>query len=60
MSNNTNNVRYEVIVQEDPETGDLLLPIPQEVLDSLGWTEGDDIKFDVCQDGTFTLKKNYK
>jgi len=31
------DVRYEVITQEDPDTGDLIVPIPQPVLDSLGW-----------------------
>lgn len=50
-------VRYEVILQEDPDTGDLILPIPQPVLDSLGWKEGDDVDFDVREDGTFLLKK---
>ena len=50
-------IRYEVILQEDPDTGDLILPIPQPVLDSLGWKEGDDIDFDVREDGTFLLKK---
>ena len=29
------SIRYEVITQEDPETGDLILPIPQQILDSL-------------------------
>lgn len=50
-------VRYEVIIQEDPETGDLILPIPQPVLDSLGWKEGDDVKFDIREDGTFLLQR---
>jgi hypothetical protein len=50
-------VRYEVIVQEDPETGDLLLPIPQPILTSLGWKEGDDVDFDIREDGTFLIKK---
>lgn len=52
------HVRYEVIIQEDPETGDLILPIPQPVLDSLGWKEGDDVKFDIREDGTFLIQRN--
>ena len=44
-------------VQEDPKTGDLLLPIPQQVLDSLGWGEGDDVDFDIGTDGKIYIKK---
>lgn len=51
------NVRYEVIIQEDPETGDLLLPIPPEVLTSLGWKEGDDLNIDIREDGTFLIER---
>ena len=32
---------YEVITQEDPETGDMLIPIPPHLLKELGWKEGD-------------------
>lgn len=53
---NPDIVRYEVITQEDPVTGDLILPIPPEVLKSLGWKEGDSIDFDI-QDGIIYLKK---
>ena len=46
MKKSTNDlVRYEVITQEDPDTGDLMLPIPQKLLDELGWREGDEIEF---------------
>jgi hypothetical protein len=51
------NLRYEVITQEDPETGDLIIPIPPQVLLQLGWKEGDEIKFDVGQDGKIYIKK---
>lgn len=49
--------RYEVITQEDPETGDLLLPIPQVLLDQLGWKEGDDIDFGLDENGHYILRK---
>ena len=49
--------RYEVITQEDPETGDLILPIPQPVLDELGWKEGDEIDFEVDDKGKLYIKK---
>jgi hypothetical protein len=50
-------VRYEVIVQEDTESDDLLIPIPPELLKQLGWKEGDDIDFAVTDDGKWVLKK---
>jgi hypothetical protein len=51
------NVRYEVITQEDPETGDMIIPIPEPVLKSMGWKEGDEIDIDIDQDGKLYLKK---
>lgn len=50
-------VRYEVITQEDPETGDLIVPIPQPVLDGLGWKEGDEIEIELGKDGKIYVKK---
>lgn len=49
--------RYEVITQEDPETGDLLLPIPPELLEQLGWKEGDDIDISVDDNGHYILQR---
>lgn len=51
------DVRYEVITQEDPETGDLILPIPEPVLKAMGWKEGDEIKIDIGPGGELLLKK---
>lgn len=48
---------YEVITQEDPETGDMLIPIPPHLLKELGWKEGDDIDFTVDDKGRIVLKK---
>lgn len=55
--NNMNNSSYEVISQIDQETGDTLIPIPQELLDSLGWQEGDEIDIVQNPDGTIVLNK---
>jgi AbrB family looped-hinge helix DNA binding protein len=49
--------RYEVIAQEDPSTGDLILPIPQPVLDRLNWKEGDSLDISLDKDGKIYLKK---
>jgi hypothetical protein len=51
------DVRYEVITQEDPETGDVILPIPEPVLKSMGWKEGDEIKIELGPNGELSLKK---
>ena len=52
-----NLVRYEVITQEDPESGDLILPIPEPVLRDLGWKEGDDVEIEIDSEGKMYLKK---
>ena len=56
----SNGVRYEVITQEDPDTGDLIIPIPIPVLKSLGWKEGDDVEIGVDEKGNLFLKKANK
>lgn len=53
----TNSVRYEVITQEDPESGDLIIPLPIPLLKSLGWKEGDDVSIEIGTDGQLYLKK---
>jgi len=45
---------YTVILQE-AENGDLMLPIPQEILDTQGWQEGDFLQFRDNGKGTWTL-----
>jgi len=54
----TNKMRYEVITQEDPESGDVILPIPQPVLDELGWKEGTEIEIEIGNSGAIILKKS--
>ena len=49
--------RYEVITQEDPDSGDMLIPIPPDLLKELGWKEGDDIVFSIDDKGRIILKK---
>jgi bifunctional DNA-binding transcriptional regulator/antitoxin component of YhaV-PrlF toxin-antitoxin module len=51
--------RYEVITQED-ENGDLIVPVPLQVLKSLGWNEGDSVEIGVDDNGDLYLKKDYK
>jgi hypothetical protein len=48
---------FEVITQEDPETGDMLIPLPPQLLKDLGWKEGDEIDFSIDQNGRIIVKK---
>ena len=41
---------------QETDDGELFFNIPDDILDRLGWEEGDEIKF-VEQDGGFLLKK---
>lgn len=56
----TENHRYEVITQLDPETGDTILPIPPEVLEKLQWKEGDLINISKDENGHIILSKDTK
>jgi hypothetical protein len=49
--------RYEVITQEDPETGDLLIPMPPQLLAEMGWKEGDELDFQIDDQGKVIVKK---
>lgn len=51
------DMRYEVITQEDPDTGDILIPLPPQLLKDLGWKEGDSLDFDIGADGRIYVKK---
>jgi hypothetical protein len=35
--------KYIVSLEEDPKTGELILPIPDELLVEVGWSEGDEL-----------------
>ena len=51
------NVRYEVITQEDAETGDLIIPIPEPILKQMGWKEGDEVAISIDKNGKIFLQK---
>ena len=53
----TDSNKWTVRVEEDPTTGELILPFPSELMDSLGWIEGDVIQWHDNLDGSFTLNK---
>jgi hypothetical protein len=53
----TDGVRYEVITQEDPETGDIIVPIPEPILRQMNWKEGDEVDISVDDKGQIFLAK---
>lgn len=44
-------------VQENQD-GDLVLEFPNEIIEQLGWHEGDNIVWTENEDGSFTLTKS--
>jgi hypothetical protein len=48
---------WTVELEEDAETGDLMLPLPQELLDIEGWKEGDTLDWVDNKDGSWTIQK---
>ena len=48
--------KYSVNIEQD-ETGELLLPLPEQLLAKLGWEAGDTLKWDVQKDGSILLSK---
>jgi len=47
-----------VTLEQDPETGDLVMPIPTEVLDANGWRIGDTLTWNIDDEGTATLTRD--
>jgi hypothetical protein len=48
---------WEVIIEEDPENGDAILPLPQDMLDQVGWKSGDNLNWIDRGDGTWEIRK---
>lgn len=46
----TPTTNWVVDLEEDPESGDLFMPIPPDLLTSLGWEIGDVLTWDVNED----------
>ena len=48
---------WTVTVEEDPETGDLILPLPEDLLLLQGWKDGDTLEWTDNGDGSWFLQK---
>ena len=52
-----NTQTWTITVEEDPETGDLILPLPEELLKLQGWVNGDELEWIDNDDGSWSLEK---
>ena len=52
--------KYEELFHDDPETGEIILTIPQEILDEKGWTEGTKLKIEIGDQGSLILTERSK
>ena len=46
---------WTVTVEEDPATGDLLLPFPPDLLSQMGWAEGTELFWIDNNNGSYTI-----
>ena len=53
----TEETRYTIKLIEDPETGDLILPLTSDILNQVGWDEGDTLLWEELPNGSFSLTK---
>jgi hypothetical protein len=49
--------RTIITLVEDPETGDLILPLDHEIFAEMGWQIGDVVEWIDNNDGSWTLRK---
>lgn len=53
----SNENKWILEVQEDPETGDCILEFPPELLETAGWKEGDTLVWQEMDNGAWSLSK---
>ena len=49
--------QWIISLEEDPETGDLILPLSDDILEDAGWKTGDTIEWIDNKDGSWTMRK---
>jgi hypothetical protein len=53
----TNSANTWTVTLEEDDNGDLILPIPLDLLEMQGWKEGDTLNWSDNTDGTWSLTK---
>ena len=46
-----------LLIEQDASTEDLYIKIPRQLLERLGWEEGDEISWEIQKDGTIKIEK---
>ena len=49
--------RWIVTLEEDPETGELILPFPPDMLAQVGWDFGDTLVWENLNNGSYSIRK---
>ena len=53
----TSETTWIISVEEDPVTGELVMPLPPELLEAQGWVIDDELTWEFNEDGTASLTK---
>ena len=48
---------WVITVEEDPATGELILPFPDDMLEQVGWKPGDTLTWNDLKNGSWSLTK---
>jgi len=48
---------WTITLEEDPETSELILSFPPDLLEEAGWVEGDTLEWTDLKDGSWSLAK---
>ena len=48
---------WTITLEEDPENGDLVLPLTDEILKEVGWQIGDTLEWTDNKNGTWSIKR---
>lgn len=52
-----NETKWTIELIEDPETGDLILPLTADILNQAGWDNGDTLLWEELPSGSWKLTK---
>ena len=53
----TNQTSWTVTLEQDPETGELVMPFSEDMLARVGWKEGDVLEWKDNKNGSWSLTK---
>lgn len=51
---------WTVQIEEDLETGQLMLPFPADLLSQMGWSEGTELFWEEASDNSYTITEKKK